>query len=1318
MKRISSTPFVLRAALPAAALLLATSTAPAQQTLGGLTGTVTDTTGAATAGGQVQLTGETNGVTQTARIKRDGTYQFLDLPVGAYTLVFTLEGFETERIAHIPVQENRTGTINARLKPGSVSTTVDVTERPLLDTTDATNGTVFDNSQIESIPLATGSFTRAATLTPGVNSELLGGIGTNAGLGNQPIWANGQRDTSNGFAVNGVDVTNLFNGKSSSEDNSQRYAFNIGQGGATGGQQQTNTSVYGSNGNGLATPPPEFIQELRVNTSEYDAQQGNRSGAQIDVSTATGGNKFHGQGYGTRATNFANAAPYFNKQGVLYQDNLPLSFLVPQLHRDTLGGTLGGPIVKNKLFFFLGFQQLHDADSLKGYSSIAVPAGLSDDRSTTGILNAINSYNALSTSINPTTNKPLGTATAFNGTFDPVALNILQAKLPNGGYLIPSAQNSALSAAQSSNVFLNQGSLFRAQQLTGALDYNASSRDRVSAKYYYQHAPDLSPFTNSSTEGFPATEDTGAQVGSLSNSLSIGSKINWEQRIGFSRQKVYSTYNSAFGNNTFGVGFPGAASTPALQLQKFSYSAGSTVTVGPNSNFSNAGYFQNRLVPSTNLIFTIGKHNLSIGSNYSYTQLNVRNRRANLGNATTGNFVTFVEGQVTASSDLTGNANRYYRTNEVGSYVQDQWRALPNLSITAGLRYDYDGGFTEKYGNIFSFNPALFNVSQTAVINDGFVVAGNNRFSPTPGTSNSTLTGRQWGISPRLGFAYTPPVASNKLVVRGSFGTYYDRGEYFSYLSQPAGGTIGGPFGATEAPPLVNYVTGTSTTAQPRTLENPLGATVIPASSSDPSAFASKLPTAAAIRAGCGGVAVEATGGDCGVQPLSFAAYARDNKLPYTIDYALNLQYQLNGSTVMTLGYTGNLGRHLVIPVPFNQPGIATAANTINGETSSYGYEVLNTASPTKAGATSYNPISTEPYDTYDGGNIDLRVPYVGYSPNAALFKAAGISEFNALEFHLDRRLTHHVSAGVSYTFSHALDEQSDVGLFFTGDNPNNLRDSYAKADFDRTHVLNFNYVFQLPNFKVNHLLGSFVNGWQLVGITTLQSGQPYSIYEFDGAVGSIYFGNFPTLANPVLGIKNGANPKSALTGQPGSQLANVVQNATNTSSTYSYVPAINVNQLQINNLAPGQKGIPLPTGNEPSDIFENDFTPGQRNIFRQGFQKDADASLQKQFRVTERFAARYTFDVYNLTNSFSPDVPNNSATVSASRLGAPTSPTARTTVGYGQVATNLTQTSQGTASTDYNALYALPAPTNAFGSVRNAISLPRTIEMSLHLVF
>ena len=136
-----------------------------------------------------------------------------------------------------------------------------------------------------------------------------------------------------------------------------------------------------------------------------------------------------------------------------------------------------------------------------------------------------------------------------------------------------------------------------------------------------------------------------------------------------------------------------------------------------------------------------------------------------------------------------------------------------------------------------------------------------------------------------------------------------------------------------------------------------------------------------------------------------------------------------------TLGYVGNRGRHSVIPIPFNEPGIATSSNPIWGETSSYGWQVLN-ANSFDASGYDYNSIAGEPWNTYSGGNIDFRVPYVGYNSNAALFKTVGVSAYDALEAHLEKRLSHNVQAGVSYTWSHALDEQSDIGLFFTGDNP------------------------------------------------------------------------------------------------------------------------------------------------------------------------------------------------------------------------------------------------------------------------------------------
>jgi len=262
---------------------LAAGVAWAQQTLGTINGTVTDASGAAVPNATVTATGEATGLTRTAKTQKNGYFEILNLPVGRYTVTVTHEGFETTRLPAIEVQEARAATLNTALKIGQISQSVTVSANPLLNATDTTNGYTLDKQQIALTPLATGSFTQLAVLAPGVNAELLSGLDTNAGLGNQPIWANGQRDTSNTFQVNGVDVSNIFNGKSSSGSASQRYNFNIGAGSTSssssagaatiGGANPTATSVYGSNGNNLPSPPPEFITELRVNTSMYDAQQ-------------------------------------------------------------------------------------------------------------------------------------------------------------------------------------------------------------------------------------------------------------------------------------------------------------------------------------------------------------------------------------------------------------------------------------------------------------------------------------------------------------------------------------------------------------------------------------------------------------------------------------------------------------------------------------------------------------------------------------------------------------------------------------------------------------------------------------------------------------------------------------------------------------------------------------------------------------------------------------------------------------------------------------------------------------------------------------
>jgi hypothetical protein len=1274
----------------------------AQQTLGSLNGTVVDTSGAAVPGATVTVTNAATNYTSTTVSQGTGFYQVFNLPIGTYSIKVSHAGFETTQLRGVPVQEARATTVNATLKLGQVTESVEVTATPLLNATDATNGYTLDAAQIDLTPLATGSFTQVATLSPGVNAELLSNLDTNAGIGNQPIWANGQRDTSNTFQVNGVDSTNLFNGKSSSGDTSQRYNFNIGSAPTAGGSFSVGTSVYGSNGNSLPSPPPEFIQELRVNASMYDAQQGATAGAQIDVNTNVGTNNWHGQIYGAYANNLMNASPFYYNQAYQLSQNgvgvFPKSLVNPWIRRWTGGLSAGGPLKTNKLFFFGAYQRSFNEDQGTGVSQLTVPTGLTDDRSTAGLEAADESWWGPNNWPGPVT-------------IDPVAQALLTTKLPTGQYLIPSAQSAAPYNPNLPNVVLVGTSRLVTDQATVSLDYDATAKDRIETKYFFQNAPVTRPFGFSSTAGFPVTAHNGAQVFSLGNTIAVSPSVNWEQRIGFAREGTFSNYDQLFpGNLGVAAGSPSSYLTPnvmpGIQLNNLAYNDtyAPSEYLGPAGvpgAFVDMGYYQSRVNPSTNLIFTIGKHTIMAGGGYSYTQLNITNNRTGHAQLIVNGFDNFLQGIVRSSSVVESidpttkrnNADRYYRTNEFSGYAQDKWQMLTNLSITAGVRYDYHGGMTEKYGDMFNFDPSLYSVSGTAmtgftVNNAGFVIAGNNKQSPTAGVSASTLTGRQWGISPRVGFAWSPKSFHSNLVVSGGAGIYYDRGELFTYLSQPAGSSIGGPFGVTESSPLVSLANGSSTTGL--TLEDPMGSAFTPVSeggqyvapSSDPGVITQALqaqlnemtgaPTSgkyAPFGKNCGGWQAQEGYFLC-TTPLNFGVYDKNNVLPYTINYTLNVQWQPTNTVAVLLGYTGNRGRHSVIPIPINEPGIATSTNPIWGETSTYGMEVLDQNSETCG--YDYCPIPEEPWATYDAGNTDFRTPYVGFSPNAADFKTVGVSAYDALQAHVEKRLAHHFQLGASYTWSHALDEQSDIGLFFTGDNPQRLRDSWASSDFDRTHVFTANFQVDVPNAIREHNFASyFTNDWHFTGITTLQSGEPWSLYEFYGAVGSINFGNFPTLMNPVLGIKDPAHPKSALTGNSGRFR----------DPGGNYIPYVDPSQIAIRYLQPGDQGIPVSTGSDPSDIYETAFNQGQRNIFRQDPQKRLDLSVRKGFRITEKTRAQFELNVFNLTNTTSPDIPQDqaqirqlngcSSTAIAAYEGDNNCSTYRSYLGYGQIVTS-----------------------------------------------
>lgn len=1286
---------VFSCVLLAGIAISATSAALAQQTLGSMNGTVTDASGAVVPGANVKARAVATNLEVSATTKNDGSFSIADLPIGTYEVKFSKDGFQTANYPRIIVQGNRTATVNASLKLGPTSETVTVEATPLLNQTDTTTGYTLDQAQIAETPLGTGSFTQLAILSPGVSADFLNTAGTNAGLGNQAIWANGERDTSNSFLINGISADNIFNGKSTSQVASARVAVNIGENGNgnnPSGEIVTSTSVYGAIGQALPSPPPETIQEMRVNSAMYDASQGSYSGAHVELTTKSGTNGFHGGVYDYYETSKWNGNEWF-----FGYNGLPR----PPMHRETFGGLAGGPLIKDKLFYFASYQGVRTEDQLLATSLVAVPPDLTSDRSPTGLATVVDKdfIGACGGSGQPACFDP--------STITPQALAIMQMTAPGGGYFMPNAATGAQLSNlqnQSADAAVQGGnSVFNANQVNGNVDYYFSPRDRLAAKYYYQSDPNTTPFANSELLGFPQTMHSGSQVISLDNTTSLTPNFTWEQKFGFVREMANSQQSQFFGPSAIGMNLLGSGLFPSINLHNADGLFDSS-SIGPSTNFANTGMFQNNFEWSSSLQWARGKHALSTGFNFDYTQLNIVNKNDQLAMLNFEDFPGFLQGQVcsptvpcsgqTPSELLTGATGRHYRTNQLGVYGQDKWRVRANLTVDLGLRWDWDGPLSEINGLLTNFYPQTYSydISSDTITNIGLVVAGNNKTFGTKGVSNSTLTGRQWGFAPRIGLAYSPDFAKN-VVIRAGFGMYYDRGEYFTELSPPAGGGISGPFGVTVEEPFVVpfYAVSNATFGQP------FGTAAPPPPPSNFSTIATLVPNAANL--------INQTTSYCtnnnlssGCGPLLFGGYNPKNVLPYSENWTLDLQWQPRNTMVLTLGYVGNHGNHETIPLPFNEARIATPQNPILAggpyqQNYSYGYnmncypiypctEPNLLAGPLVLAAENVNALVAG----YGTGNAALRAPYLGFDPNSDFNSTVGISNYDALQVNVTKRLSHGLQITASYTYSHTLDEQSALGLFYSGNDPNNPRSAYGTSDYDRTHVFTVSYHYDFPTMRNgNGILKQAVNGWGLNGLIVLQSGQPYSVVDYSGGVAGIYFGGGQDEAtNPIVpvGGVGATSTQAVLQGTTGINGQKPVLNP----AAFGPVPAF----------APGTNGVPpcdSSSGTSVCDTFENGYTTGQRNIFRGPFQNRSDLGAFKNFRITERFQLRYDVNAFNIFNHPSFDIPNNDVDFNAF-CNPPSASYSCSTVGY-----------------------AIP-PLGHLGELTHTIGSPRFIQMALHLNF
>jgi hypothetical protein len=461
--------------------------------------------------------------------------------------------------------------------------------------------------------------------------------------------------------------------------------------------------------------------------------------------------------------------------------------------------------------------------------------------------------------------------------------------------------------------------------------------------------------------------------------------------------------------------------------------------------------------------------------------------------------------------------------------------------------------------------------------------------------------------------------------------------------------------------------------------------------------------------------------------PFLFGGYNSKNLLPYSNDWSLDLPWQPRNDLVMTLGYQGNRGVHQPLPIPFNQPGIATPTNPINNQIYSYGYlaaggppggcDDFNDQSPTCFQLPAEEVQTQLGEFSFSDGNTALRTPFIGVNPNADLWTAEGISFYNALQVGLTKRMSHGLQITAAYTYSHSLDEGSGLGagLFFNGNNPLDPRTSYASSDFDRTHVFNIGYLYDLPTIKdAKGILNVVANGWGITGVTVLQSGEPFSVVDFSGVAGGLFYSADDFVTNPLLPLAPGISPKQAQSPAAGggTQVNHYIQPppapphtacvSTSPNCVFNNLPFVNPDDFTVPLIAPGTSGVPpceqdaATGGFQVCDNFETGFGTTGRNVFRAPFETRFDFSVFKNFKINERFNLKYEFDAFNVFNHPSLDTPNTDFELNGECFNP-------------VPCYNLNPYSS-----------ANPTGTNpkGWGVISGTVGSPRFLQMSLHLTF
>jgi hypothetical protein len=722
---------------------------------GSLNGAVQDPNGAVLSGVTVTVTQVETKLTRNATTDGQGRWTVPVLPVGLYRVTFEHTGFKKMVMENVAVEAAVPRTLDVRLEVGQVDVVVNITDGAQLITPEtAATFRQLSAEQLVQVPTSTRSFTHLLSAESGVSSDLPPVL-TN-GTGNISPSVNGTRTTSTSLTFNGVDATNLTTNEGSLSDN--------------------------------ISPAPETLAEVKLQTSLYDASTGRSGGGNFQLITKSGSNKFSGSLYHYLQHEKLNANDYFfNRDGI---DK-------PKARRNEGGFTLGGPLKKDKLFFFGGYQYTRaNTGFVPTASSITVlPEAL---RFITGERTAANLLAAFK-QLNP--NFPLTEAQ-----ISPIALKLLNLKNPaTGDFFVPSPRaggerigaDTTVSPWTGGNPLIRQRNVFPARfeqdQFTFKLDGQLTTNNRLSGTFFFSNFPGFDPFPDPSSLASPVTlqRNDRNRTLAISDIHTFGSNLINEVRFGYfhlNNTRRLTDDFIAITNDLVGVPNPAnffdqSAATTRLGHYIFRNNLSNLSFGGPNDVFNRRK--QQTFSLADNLTYIRGDHSFRFGAEFKRHQYdsNLPEEQATEFEKWE-NFTQFLAGLATEGDTQFGITDKSFRMRDLSSYLADDWKVSKRLTLNLGLRWDWFGWPEEKDGRIgnvdFSQITNLSNPVNAFIVPSNVQTTGFNAVDAAITASlkaenKHTLDGQDLNnFAPRFGFAFSP-FESNRLVIRGGYGFFFDR---------------------------------------------------------------------------------------------------------------------------------------------------------------------------------------------------------------------------------------------------------------------------------------------------------------------------------------------------------------------------------------------------------------------------------------------------------------------------------------------------------------------------------------------------------------